>query len=1001
MEDIFITREDLRDYIHDIHNYIRNNGCGYGQMGLKIFNVFYGLKLIKPHLKKLNLTHEQELYLDWDVLVKKSKENNEIIEYIDTKVLEELFNLKNDKYNKNHNLGKFLFYQIPKDLKDNVWKELIHKINILPVGFQKDRKVNLSGKVYEYFCSQDATAISEMGAYFTDRHITDFIFNNLLKIQIEDNKDIPSLIDPFGGSGGFTLGYANYLQNNFENINWKKNINNIYHFDMEETVINMTGLEMFAITGYFPKTTENYLRGNSFITEFNDLKSYIKEYPELTETLKEQLKELVKQTNKFKKQVEKQTVNLNNCSSRIKKIAKKYKIDIAKDKESCSLLLFMDLLTDKGTCVAVMKEGVFFDNKYSFLRSVLINNYNITDIISVPQSAFENTSTKTSIIKFIAGSKTKKINFSELIVDFEPEDIFEIKEDNKVHLIKNKGEIKNIKQQTICFATYENMAKPTIIKNRKGEEVERFDWSLNYKDYKNNTVFCPKGYELKKLGDICKILTSKINSGDIDNNGIFNFYSGCATNPIGKHSKYNFDFDNYIGLIKGGGSGYGKYGDNIGLGKVYHLTGKNAISNGMYILKILNDEYFNYIYMYLKKNKNMLMDLATYTTGLGNIKQENLKNTQIPIPKDITTIEKELTKLQKLHQQITEYSVSIPEKEKNICNLIKKLTDEGEEGNDYESKKLGDVCEIDKNIKKYETNYGQSIGKYNFHTGSEKNYLFCNDYNIEEGIVINKTNGSGICNIKYDKNFSVAKQTFVIKSKIIKYTYYYLKLHIKELEKGYNGACHKNLSSEFLINFTIKILKPSILSKYKIQELFDEVDKLKDTLEKTKITYQQKLNELFKDFKEDEEQKEEEEQEDKTYFTNCNSKKNLKDAESSKSETLKIIKINDKKCIKEGNNYYIYEKGKKGDLFAQKNKKGEINIIENEEEDEYEIIEVSGKDYILIDSDVYTIKNNKPNELYGNYTNGKFKKISKNDKIVVKGKKQEIDLENFETELNT
>ena len=389
LEDIFITREDLRDYIHDIHNFLRNNGAGYGQTGLKIFNVFYGLKLIKPYLKTLGLNDNQLKYLDWDILVLKSKGTDEIIKYIDTNVLEELYLLKQDKFDKNNNLGKFLFHQIPRDLQDNVWKELIRKINLLPVGYQKDRKVNLSGKVYEYFVSNDSTAISELGAYFTDRHITDYIFDNLLKIQLKSDKSIPTMIDPFGGSGGFTLSYANYLRNKFSNIDWQKNVNNIYHFDMEETVVNMTGLEMFAVTGYFPKTTNNYVRMNSFTSEFVDdnnknlkcdlicsnppyggnsitktgeqlkrdkLISYIKNIKEdeRSNELNEQLKELNKQTNEFKKQTDKQNVNLRNCSKRINKLASSFSIDTAKDKEACSLLLLMDLLSENGTCCAVL-----------------------------------------------------------------------------------------------------------------------------------------------------------------------------------------------------------------------------------------------------------------------------------------------------------------------------------------------------------------------------------------------------------------------------------------------------------------------------------------------------------------------------------------------------------------------------------------------------------------------------------------------------------------------
>ena len=44
----------------------------------------------------------------------------------------------------------------------------------------------------------------------------------------------------------------------------------------------------------------------------------------------------------------------------------------------------MGLLSDGGTCVGVLKEGVFFDSKYTYLRNYLINNYNVTDVISVP-----------------------------------------------------------------------------------------------------------------------------------------------------------------------------------------------------------------------------------------------------------------------------------------------------------------------------------------------------------------------------------------------------------------------------------------------------------------------------------------------------------------------------------------------------------------------------------------------------------------------------------------
>jgi len=41
--------DDLREKIHEIHNYMRNNGIGYGLTSLKVFNLFYGLMKIEEY----------------------------------------------------------------------------------------------------------------------------------------------------------------------------------------------------------------------------------------------------------------------------------------------------------------------------------------------------------------------------------------------------------------------------------------------------------------------------------------------------------------------------------------------------------------------------------------------------------------------------------------------------------------------------------------------------------------------------------------------------------------------------------------------------------------------------------------------------------------------------------------------------------------------------------------------------------------------------------------
>ena len=47
-----------------------------------------------------------------------------------------------------------------------------------------------------------------------------------------------------------------------------------------------------------------------------------------------------------------------------------------------------------------IKRKYIFNRTYKELRKYLIENYNVCDIISIPQDQFENTSIKTSIIIF-------------------------------------------------------------------------------------------------------------------------------------------------------------------------------------------------------------------------------------------------------------------------------------------------------------------------------------------------------------------------------------------------------------------------------------------------------------------------------------------------------------------------------------------------------------------------------------------------------------------------
>jgi hypothetical protein len=231
------NKEALKDKIHEIHNYLRNNGAGYGMNALKVFNLLYGLKKIEEVGSVLTDDHCKFSYL---LKLANDNQDEKLAEILIKNVLNSIHKSK---------LKDLLFYELPKNIRGSVFSHLVKEINTI-TSIEKSCNVLLSGKIYEYFIGRDESAISELGAYFTDRHITNYA---LQKASPEINNDgtIPNMIDMFGGSGGFTTEYINFMNNKYK-INWNTEINKIYHYDMNEDVIKSAGLELFCLTSVLP-----------------------------------------------------------------------------------------------------------------------------------------------------------------------------------------------------------------------------------------------------------------------------------------------------------------------------------------------------------------------------------------------------------------------------------------------------------------------------------------------------------------------------------------------------------------------------------------------------------------------------------------------------------------------------------------------------------------------------------------------------------------------------
>ena len=682
------NKDALKDKIHELHNFLRNNGAGYGMNALKVFNIIYGLKKLEENdlLDKVNLSDKCKL----SYLLQISNENR------DEELASLIFGDVLDSISKS-NIKELLFYEIPQNIKGSVFAYLIKEIEKITL-IEKTCNVLLSGKIYEYFIGRDESAISELGAYFTDRHIVDYIYTKLNPKMCE-NGTVPSMIDMFGGSGGFTTGYINNLNTKYpELINWETEINKIYHYDMNEDVIKSAGLELFCLTGVLPNMN-NLKYKNSFTDDFTDYstntnqkyhyvitnppyggdktnkseaqtkrdktKEYIKkELLIITDEVvkkrrQEQLKKMEAKEKQEKRESDKTKVSVSMCSGRIQKFAKDHTLT-GNDKESCSLMLMMDLLDVGGTSIGVLKEGVFFNKTYKNVRKCLIQNFNVREIISVPADQFENTSTKTSIVIFDnTEEKTTEVIFRDLSVDRREEDRFE-EINGDIYLVENKGDIMGISDILVSVASVDELLKNSIC-------------SLNGKDYNKKEMMVGEGYEIIKLKDITDIKmggTPSTKNSNYWDNGTHKWVSIADLNYdviFDTKKKITDEGAQTMNIIKKGSI---LMSFKLTMGKL-GIAGCDLYCNEaiVYINSKLDKIPQDYLYFILQSLN--IEQYARGTIGNGNLNKDILSNLEIPVPKSQEKIQEWVDKISKPYNEKNEKQTRVKELEMEIQNRIK------------------------------------------------------------------------------------------------------------------------------------------------------------------------------------------------------------------------------------------------------------------------------------------------------------------------------------------
>ena len=837
--DYNITNSDsLKEHIHSIHNYLRNHGGGYGLGALKIFNIFYGIKKLEEHGLNEMIGLSEEYW--FSSLLKMSKEmtDEEFHHRIVDGVLNELY----DK----PLLNGFLFYEIPKNIKSDVFRYLIGEINDI-TRIEKDSNVLLSGKVYEYFVGRDESAISELGAYFTNRILVDFTIGKV-KPQLDEDGNVPSMIDMFGGSGGFTTGYVNYMKEQYPNIDWTTNVHNIFHYDINEDVLKAAALEIFCLTGELPNM-ENIAYKHSFKTEFAErpkyiltnppyggdknkksqaqlkrdiLKKHIMSSAELKEKHSEQLKFILSEERKEQKVKDKSRVSLETCSELIIDYAKIHGLT-GNDKESCSLILLMAMLAVGGTCAGVLKEGVMFDKKYKAVRKCLIENFNVREVVSIPADQFENTTTKTSLVIFDnTEEKTSEIKFSKLDVMKYTEN--KIEEKNGCLVLTEMAEdISGCQELAVSTATIQDVHQNPI-------------YSLNGKDYNQTEIVCGEDYELVEMKDLCDFKKGKQLSKNKFVEGEYPVIGG-GISPTGYHDSFNMNENTILCSSSGNNAGYiSRYPSKVWASDCFAVIPKH-----------INDDYMYYMLLALHNSISELQNGSAQP----HVYAKDLEKMKIPVPNNPEKIQHWVDKISQPYNEKNEKQTRIQELEKTIQERIQSICD----NEDCEEKELGEICSLIDGYDFYKKDldktydegknlpvikngnstitYADILKKYEKYLSNKNDILICTmgTICIKINIFDRAYHGHHIYRVELKNNLNQ------------QYLYYYINNIIHKIKNLSNGSVVKGISKSNLSKIKIKLPKNKKLID-DLNPMFQEIEVHQQAVKDADELYKKYIHEL-------------------------------------------------------------------------------------------------------------------------------------------------------------
>jgi restriction endonuclease S subunit len=462
-------------------------------------------------------------------------------------------------------------FDIKNPAKHKEMLEILDKVNMEQIDCQMDTL----GWVYEQHLKTGSSAARDLGQFFTDRFICDYMVN-LCKPGFK-SKGVPeSVCDPSMGTGGFLTSYMKFYKKHYadKSVDWSIQNKEIHGCDTDPKVAGVARLNLFMESG-----------GNRAV----NLRTHDSLYGDLIQTGYDLI--LANMPFGIKK------LTHAECCERVKNL----KIRGTKS-EPLFLQLMMVSLNRGGRCAVVVPDGMISNTSscHNDTRKYLLDKFNLKRIIHMKGKFFMNTGIQPYILFFEnTGNPTSIVEFWDVI----------------------RGVNGDIEETMILSVPRGKFDASCSFDMRHYQEVK--------------AVANPAGFPMVKLGDLYEVpkVIKKFNSGDMNNMGDSVFFNGKWDCPVGNHSEHSFTSDKeYFVLIKDGGGDHSS--STVGMGKFFKVRGKCSITSHNVILvqKKENDITHHYVYYYMMLNVKSLRDKARYSINLGSISMGDIMDFPISLP---------------------------------------------------------------------------------------------------------------------------------------------------------------------------------------------------------------------------------------------------------------------------------------------------------------------------------------------------------------------------------